>query len=111
MSLLPRWQGFGMPWAVLGRTWYRATGGKICPLGACLSQTRTLNPSDSSATSVVNEAIKPFQTQGLLGERDIERRPLEACPIPLFDPKNPLHLEIAEVARLCREELLPIVPK
>jgi hypothetical protein len=62
-------------------------------------------------TSFVNEAIKPFQTQGLLGERDITRRPFEACAIPLFDPKDPLHLKIADLARQCREELLPIVRK
>jgi len=62
-------------------------------------------------SSVVNDAIKPYQSQGLLGERDIHRRPFEVCPIPLFNGKNPLHLKIAEVARKCREELLPIVPK
>jgi hypothetical protein len=62
-------------------------------------------------SSVVNEAIKPFQPEGLLGERDIHRRPFEACAIPFFDPKHPLHRRIAEVARQAREELLPIVPK
>jgi len=62
-------------------------------------------------TGFVNEAIKPLQPQGLLGERDIHRRPFEACAIPLFDPDKPLHLRIADVARQCREELLPIVPK
>jgi hypothetical protein len=42
----------------------------------------------------VNEAIKPFQTQGLMGERDIERRTLEICNIPLFDPADELHCEL-----------------
>src|SRR5207249_9604361 len=32
-------------------------------------------------SSVVNEAIKPFQSQGLMGERDIHRRPFEVCNI------------------------------
>lgn len=62
-------------------------------------------------STVVNEAIKPYQPEGLLGERDIHRRPFEACAIPLFDMKNPLHQRIAEVAREAREELLTIVPK
>jgi hypothetical protein len=59
----------------------------------------------------VNEAIKPFQPQGLMGERDIHRRPFEACNIPLFDPENALHREIAKVSAAARAELLPIVPK
>ena len=36
-------------------------------------------------SSAVNEAIKPYQPEGLMGERDIHRRPFEACAIPLFD--------------------------
>ena len=62
-------------------------------------------------TTVVNEAIKPYQPEGLLGERDIHRRPFEACAIPLFDAKNKLHQRIAEAAGSAREELLPVVPK
>jgi hypothetical protein len=63
-------------------------------------------------TPSVNQTIKPFQTQGIYhGERDIERRSLEACNIPLFDPENALHREIAQVSAAARAELLPIVPK
>lgn len=62
-------------------------------------------------TTVVNDAIKPYQPEGLLGERDIHRRPFEVCPIPLFDARNPLHRRIAEVAREARQVLLPVVPK
>ena len=62
-------------------------------------------------SSVVNEAIKPYQPEGLLGERDIHRRPFEACAIPLFQPKHRLHQRIAEAARKAREELLPVVTK
>jgi len=57
-------------------------------------------------SSMVNEAIKPFQTRGLQGERDITRRPFEVCPIPLFDPKNPLHQQIARVSGKARKEVL-----
>lgn len=62
-------------------------------------------------SSVVNEAIKPYQPEGLMGERDIHRRPFEACAIPLFEAKNKLHQRIADVAIAAREELFKIVPK
>jgi len=57
-------------------------------------------------SEIVNEAIKPYQSQGLQGERDIHRRPFEVCPIPLFDPKRRLHRQIAGVAREAREKML-----
>ena len=57
-------------------------------------------------SSFVNEAIKPYQTHGLKGERDITRRPFEVCPIPLFDPKNSLHREISAVASDARQVMV-----
>jgi hypothetical protein len=60
---------------------------------------------------VVNEAIKPFQSQGLMGERDIHRRPFEICNIPLFNPNNDLHIGIARVSAAARAELLPFASK
>ncbi len=57
-------------------------------------------------SNVVNEAIKPYQSQGLMGERDIHRRPFEVCPIPLFEAQTPLHKKIVEVARKGREKML-----
>ncbi len=62
-------------------------------------------------TPFVNEAIKPLQPQGLMGERDIHRRPFEACDIPLFDSSNKLHQQIAKVSAEARADLLSIVPK
>jgi len=62
-------------------------------------------------TSSVNEAIKPLQPEGLMGARDIHRRPFEACDIPVFDPKNVLHQRITKIAAAAREDLLSIVPK
>jgi methylase of polypeptide subunit release factors len=62
-------------------------------------------------SAIVNEIIKPYQPQGLMGERHIHRRPFEYCPIPLFDPANETHQQIAVLARQAREELLPIVRK
>lgn len=44
----------------------------------------------------VNDAIKPFQSTGLLGERDIEKKLLD-LPIPLFNPKNATHLKLSEL--------------
>ena len=44
----------------------------------------------------VNEAIKPFQSTGLLGERDIEKKLLDV-PIPLFDSGNVAHRNLSEL--------------
>jgi hypothetical protein len=55
---------------------------------------------------LVNDAIKPYQSQGLQGERDIHRRPFEVCPIPMFDPRNHLHQRIVSVAREARQKML-----
>jgi hypothetical protein len=51
-------------------------------------------------STVVNEAIKPYQTEGVYhGKRDIHRRPFEVCPIPAFDQSNPGHIALAKQAR------------
>jgi hypothetical protein len=62
-------------------------------------------------SSVVNIAIKRFQTKGLQGERDIHRRPFEACAIPMYDRSNPLHERISRLAAASRTQLLKIAPK
>jgi type I restriction-modification system DNA methylase subunit len=54
----------------------------------------------------VNKAIKPWQTQGQQGERDIARRPFEVCPIPLFDKQDSLHIRIVSAARRAREKMV-----
>jgi hypothetical protein len=43
-----------------------------------------------------NECIKPFQSTGLMGERDIEKKLLE-LPIPTFDHENPKHNALADI--------------
>ncbi len=48
----------------------------------------------------VNEFIKP-----LLGERDIHNRPFEYLPIPRFDERNAVHLELAELSMLCHQKV------
>jgi len=57
-------------------------------------------------SSVVNDSIKPWQSEDQQGERDIHRRPFEVCAIPTFDPKNELHNKIVDVAREARLEML-----
>lgn len=55
-------------------------------------------------SDAVNDAIKPFQPKGLMGERGVERLPLE-LPIPPFDPENALHREIAELAGVAADKV------
>ena len=58
-------------------------------------------------SNVINEAIKPLQTKGLFGERDIGRRPF-MLPIPEFDENNNLHLKLAELSKICHEKVAKI---
>ena len=46
----------------------------------------------------VNDAIKPFQSTGLQGERDVHTKPLE-LPIPAFDERHKVHAELARLGR------------
>ncbi|MCA9643426.1 MAG: hypothetical protein KC492_22155, partial [Myxococcales bacterium] len=50
----------------------------------------------------VNEAIKPLQSMGLLGERDIHKKVLD-LPIPIYDSKNPAHRAIAALGAKARD--------
>jgi hypothetical protein len=48
-------------------------------------------------SNIPNEKIKPFQSVGLMGERDIEKKVLE-LPIPIFDAENSAHSKLAELS-------------
>ncbi len=51
-------------------------------------------------SGVVNKAIKPYQTEGVYhGKRDIHRRPFEVCAIRQFNPSEPDHLQLVDLAR------------
>lgn len=54
-------------------------------------------------SETVNVAIKPFQSMGLLGERDIHKKLLE-LPIPLFSPKDSDHRTLAELGEDARRK-------
>jgi hypothetical protein len=54
-------------------------------------------------SDVINELIKPLQSKGSKGERDIVRRPF-MLPIPKFDPNNPVHRRLAELSKACHEK-------
>lgn len=57
------------------------------------------------------EAIKETMPKGLMGERDIHRRPFEVCEIPLFNPQNELHQQIAKLGEVCRQKATKIAEK
>ena len=63
-------------------------------------------------SNVVNDAIKPYQTEGVYhGKRDIYRRPFEVCPIPQFDSGNSSHKEIAAQSKAAKEKLAKCAPQ
>lgn len=49
---------------------------------------------------VIDELIKPMQSRGLFGPRDIHKKPLE-LPIPQFDARNPMHQQLAKLGEQC----------
>jgi hypothetical protein len=73
-------------------------------------------PHADYLTAVLNseqvmEAIKATMPKGLMGERDIHRRPFEVCEIPLFDPQLELHREIAVLGEACRKKASKVAEK
>jgi hypothetical protein len=53
----------------------------------------------------VDEKIKPHQTKGQWGERDIHRRPFEVVPIPKYDPANEKHKKLAKLSEECHQKV------
>ena len=51
-------------------------------------------------SSIPNKLIKPFQSEGLLGARDIHTTILEV-PIPKFDNKIKEHITLSEIGQKC----------
>jgi hypothetical protein len=57
----------------------------------------------------VDETIKPHQTRGQWGERDIHRRPFEYVPIPKFNPQDERHQKLAELSKECHQKVTKLV--
>jgi hypothetical protein len=55
-------------------------------------------------SKTINELIKPLQPKGLFGARAIHRRPL-LFPIPEFGENDNLHIELAEISKVCHEKI------
>lgn len=49
---------------------------------------------------VLNKLIKPMQSRGLWGPRDIHKKPLE-LPIPQFDTKKTTHYHLVKIGKDC----------
>ncbi|MEM4303330.1 MAG: hypothetical protein QXQ70_05470, partial [Candidatus Caldarchaeum sp.] len=57
----------------------------------------------------IDEAIKPMQSKGAFGERDIVKKPLE-FPISLYNPDDPAHRKLAELSKTCHKKVAQILP-
>jgi len=60
-------------------------------------------------SEIVDDLIKGMQSRGLWGPRDIHKKVLE-LPIPKFNPKNPIHRELSEIAKKCKTKADEILP-
>ena len=58
----------------------------------------------------VDQLIKPMQSRGLWGPRDIHKKVLD-LPIPQFGPSDKLHLQLSEMGKLCTTKVTRWVRK
>lgn len=61
-------------------------------------------------STIVDETIKPAQSRGLFGPRDIHKKPFE-MPIPKFSQGNKVHRDISKLGKQCTEKVKEILPK
>jgi methylase of polypeptide subunit release factors len=59
---------------------------------------------------IVDSLIKPMQSRGQFGERDIHKKVLE-LPLPKFRPKDKGHLELVRLAKQAQGKVEKIVPE
>jgi hypothetical protein len=57
----------------------------------------------------LDELIKPLQSTGQFGPRNIHKKPLE-FPIPLYDAGNPAHRKLAELSKVCHRKVATVLP-
>ena len=62
-------------------------------------------------SGLVDRAIKAWQPQGLFGERHIHRRPFEVCAIPRFHHNDPVHRELADIAKRSQTKVAKLAPQ
>ena len=60
-------------------------------------------------STILDERIKPHQTRGKFGPRDIHRRPFEFY-IPKFDQHNKIHMRLAFLGTVATKESLALRP-
>jgi len=53
---------------------------------------------------IIDQQLKPMQSRGQWGPRDIHKKVLE-LPIPQFDPGNADHQRLAELGKECSEKV------
>jgi hypothetical protein len=56
-------------------------------------------------SAYVDKAIKPYQSRGAWGERNISRTPFEVVPIPKYDPADQRHQKLAEISKKCHQKV------
>ena len=61
-------------------------------------------------SSILDELIKPVQSRGQFGPRDIHKKPLE-LPIPRYDPNNDLHRKLAELGKRAAKRAYELLPE
>jgi hypothetical protein len=61
-------------------------------------------------SSVLDELIKPMQSKGEFGERDIHKKPLE-FPVPKYDPNNEVHRKLVELGKKASEIAQYMLPQ
>lgn len=61
-------------------------------------------------SSTVDDRIKPFQSLGLAGERDIHKKVFD-LPIPKFSPQEKLHGQISKLGEKAANEVGSLVSR
>ncbi len=59
---------------------------------------------------IVDGLVKPMQSRGLFGPRDIHKKVWE-LPIPEFDPSNEKHIELARLGEECAKKVSKLLSK
>jgi hypothetical protein len=60
-------------------------------------------------SKIVDETIKPAQSRGKFGPRDIHKKPFEIM-IPKFEPKNKIHVLLSDLAKKCTAQTKKQLP-